>query len=102
MNLPLRTLDTKNRDEYSEMLMQNVASKLDCEMTISRDANFATCRIIGEASSKIIQFFNKSIIPTLNNYIENVMESDPAYYNRSLILFETEVTNDGVIVRWAV
>jgi len=102
MNLPLRTLDTKNRDEYSQKLLSVIASKLGCEVQITRDENFATGRITGEKASTIIGMFNKSIIPTLNNYIETVMDTDPSYYNRSLILFETEVTNNGVVIRWAV
>ena len=102
MNEHLRSIDPKDKNLFSRMLMQKIAKLNECDISIVNDENFATCRIIGQDPNTIIDSINKNLISTLNNYIENEMESDPSYYNRSVVFFESEVIKDGVIVRWSV
>jgi len=100
MNNQLRSIEPKDKDLFSRKLLQKIAKLNNCEITVMVDENFANCRIIGEDPNTLINDINKHLIPTLNSYIENDIGTDPSYYNRSIVFFETEVIKDGVVVRW--
>ncbi len=97
----LRVLDAKQRDEYSKQLMMHIADNTNCEMSIEPHNDYTICLLSGADSDSIMDVFNKSLISQLNLYIEKVLKTDPTYYNRSLILFESEVGDNHVSVKWS-
>jgi len=42
------------------------------------------------------------VIPTINEYIETELNESSSRYNRSMILFESEVQKDKLFIRWSV
>jgi len=97
----LRNLKTNEKHDFSTVLMDHIAAVHKCDAQVQKSEYFGVCIFSGASSTDILKTLNKSILPQLNRFIEDVLDSNPAYYNRTNLLFESEVTQDRLIVRWA-
>jgi len=98
--LSLKTLSTKQKDACIRKSIEMTVNSLNIESTIGNQEDFCIAIMFNENPEAVLSTLNSFIIPTINNYIENELNEKASRYNRSMILFESEIQKDRLFIRW--
>jgi len=99
--LSLKNLTSKQKDVCIRSAIEKTANKLNIESTIGNQEGFCVSILFNENPENVLTELNKFIIPTINSYIETELNEKASRYNRSMILFESEIQKDRLFIRWA-
>jgi len=98
--LSLKSLSTKQKDICIRKSIEMTCNSLNIENTIGNQNGFIVAIMFNDNPEHVLLQINKSIIPTINKYIESELNEKASSYNRSMILFESEIQKDKLFIRW--
>jgi len=98
--LALKPLSKKDKTECIRKTIETVINSHNLESTIGNQEGFNIAIIFSDNPEETLMAINATIIPTMNSYIESTIGESASNYNRSMILFESEIQKDKVFIRW--
>jgi len=100
--LSLKTLTSAQKDTCIRRGIEKTINAMSLENSIGHQEDFNVAILFSDNPEAVMSQLNVFIIPTINEYIETELNESSSRYNRSMILFESEVQKDKLFIRWSV
>jgi len=100
--LSLKTLTAAQKNTCIRKGIEKVINNMGLENTIGCQGDFNVAILFSENPEDVMAKLNSFVIPTINEYIETELNEKASRYNRSMILFESEIQKDKLFIRWSV
>jgi len=100
--LSLKTLTSTQKDTCIRRSIEKTINAMGLENSIGRQEDFNIAILFSDNPEAVMSQLNVFVIPTINEYIETELNESSSRYNRSMILFESEVQKDKLFIRWSV
>jgi hypothetical protein len=89
-------LSKENIDDFYVYFLSNVKGFNG----IIKEGGVNTASITTDDGDATLSFINKNTGFYLNNFIENELNLNPKVVNRNVIMFESEIKPNCLIIRW--
>lgn len=100
---PLKFIPKNELKEFMIIFLKESCSKLNKSIEIQETFGIQTAKINtiskqdGEA---VLSRLSMLSFKALDNYIRNKFESDPKDYNRNIILFQSEMSDNSILLKF--
>ncbi|RLA78155.1 MAG: hypothetical protein DRG78_15805 [Epsilonproteobacteria bacterium] len=96
----LKPLPTNIISDYLKHILPVISKETNTEITIAKQEGTNVCVFRTNKGSEVLKIINIKMLSAFDTFIENELNELASHYNRSLIFFESEITDNTLFIRW--